>query len=210
MFGIIKKDFLYYLAYFGLTAGAVLLNLGLDGMDPGLVIMMGSFGALSVLGAIGVIEMAEDKTNGYMFLDTLPVTAEAVVGAKFLMALVSLVCFMVFAVGILAGYAPSHEFFVLGRGYVAVCANAALLLVGGVYVGAFKAGFTRFFKSALVTVPILVVVLPILLSRVLRSQLAGMDVAALVRSASVPNLVILTVLCLAVYYGLMRTAIKNY
>jgi len=74
MWGIIKKDVLYFVGYFLLTAWAPVNLLILDGMDDGLVLMLGLMPIMTAVSALGVIELLEEKSKGYAFLATLPIT----------------------------------------------------------------------------------------------------------------------------------------
>jgi hypothetical protein len=208
MWGIIKKDVLYFAGYFLLTAWAPVNLLILDGMDDGLVLFLGIMPLMTAVSALGVIEMLEEKSKGYFFLATLPITAGEIIRAKFSLIFSFVLLWVALAFVMISYGAPYAAFAQLSRAFILCCATACLGLVGLLYILTFRFGLTRLIKIFAFVFPPAIIMGPAILLPMFREERMAFDPASLAGTASTLNLVILAVFGVGLFTGLMAAAIR--
>ena len=83
MFGIMKKDWLYYIGFLSMVPLQLLYwHTTRMQLDTTVVFMMTGWIYIVIVGSIFGVEMNEAKSHGYRFLAALPVTAREIVAAK--------------------------------------------------------------------------------------------------------------------------------
>lgn len=208
MWGIVKKDILYFAGYFLLTAWAPVNLLILDGMNDGLVLMLGIMPIMTAVSALGVIELLEEKSKGYAFLATLPITPGEIVRAKFALIFSFVLLWVVLAFIMIAYGAPYAAFARLSRAFILCCAVVCLGLVALLYILTFRFGFTRSIKIFAFVFSPASIMGPAILLPMFREERMAFDPASLIQWTSTVNLVLLAVFGVGLFWGLMFTAIR--
>ncbi len=189
-----------------LTLYWLLVRITLDGI---LVIFQGLWMVLIVEGAIAGNEKSEEKTKGYEFLRTLPLTDREIVRSKFILVLLTTV-FVLACNSILYLFMPGPSHLKeLGPLYALICANFCLVLAGISYIIIFRFGHAAFVKFVWIAT-IVIMLTPILLFEfVLRKT--DIDFKALIETINQNNWLIgacSTICGLAVYSSLLQAATK--
>lgn len=212
MLRLIKKFSVMYVFFLGLYAVLVfpLLNhdriTGPDPENPIYIFYQGVYLIWMVLGALWAHENLENKTNGYRFLQTLPLGGKKIIGAKFALVLASTTLFIVYQsvmIRILTGNALLAA---TTWAYMAVLGSLCLVLAGLAYVGIYRFGFTRFGKL-LLGLWLLLFLSPIILRELLLPtlQLTVDDVLGFVIGL---NWVVVSLIGVAVFWGLLPLAAR--
>jgi hypothetical protein len=146
MWKVMKKNMNFFVFYFTLIAGLIVVLKLLTGKELStvFVIISGIVVFVFVFGATFTNEQYEEKNKGYMFLDTLPVTAREIVEAKFALVLlaVGLCVGSLVALISIAGSTPQST--AAARSYVLFTGVVCLILAGVNYIGIFTLGFTKY------------------------------------------------------------------
>ncbi len=178
-------------------------------LDSALVIFQGLWMILIVEGAVAGNEKGEEKSKGYEFLRTLPLTDCEIVRSKFILVLLTTV-FVLACNSILYFFmpGPSHlkEF---GPLYSLICANFCLALTGISYIIIFRFGHAAFVKFVWITM-IIIMVTPIPLYEFIFRKM-DIDFKAIIERINNFNWLIgacFTIFGLAAYFLLMQAAIK--
>jgi len=141
-----KKNMNYFNFYLVIIAMLIVILRIITGseLSPVFVIISGIFVFVLVFGSTFTNEQYEEKNKGYMFLDTLPVTAREIVEAKFVLVLLAVgLCVGSLVILIsLSGSAP--EMAAVSRSYVLFTGVVCLILAGVNYIGIFTLGFTKY------------------------------------------------------------------
>ena len=210
MLGIIRKDILFYLGYAALmvlTCGLALIQ---DGMDRGAVILLGNLQMLVVVGGCALNEMTEDRSNGYLFLRSLPITSRELIGAKFMLILIFSTVGLTFSLSMVGMFPVSVTFSTISRLYLTLCAIGAITLGSLLLTGIYRYGFTRLFRAALFTLPVLVISVPIMLFLVFKGQLVRLDWSQISHGVVLPFMVGGLMPCLLLVYALYRVSVRAY
>jgi len=146
MWKIMKKNVNFFVFYFVIIVSLIVFLRFITGSTLSLVfvIISGILVFILVFGSTFTNEQYEEKNKGYMFLDTLPVTAREIVEAKFALVLLAVgfcVGFLVILIS-LSGSAP--ETIATARSYVLFMGVVCLILAGVNYIGIFALGFTKY------------------------------------------------------------------
>jgi hypothetical protein len=211
MLRLMKKNAIYFISYaIGiLSLMTVYWFTARTEISWAMVLFQGLWLILIVEGAVTVNEKAEEKTNAYDFLRTLPISDREIVVSKFI--LVSLTGIFV----LVSNYAiyffmPEPPYLVaLGRIYLLFCFFAALSFAGISYIIIFRYGHSVFVKFVWITL-IAIMVGPILLIELVLLKL-DIDFRGIIDRMSElhGSIWIVMGLCgLAVYFLLMQAAIK--
>ena len=141
-----KKNMSFFAFYLGIIASLIVFLRLITGSELSIVfvIISGILVFFLVFGSTFTNEQYEEKNKGYMFLDTLPVTAREIAEAKFALVLLAVglcVGFLVILIS-LSGSAP--ETTAIARSYVLFMGLVCLILAGLNYIGIFVLGFTKF------------------------------------------------------------------
>jgi hypothetical protein len=208
MWKIIKKNINFFILYFGIVAVliTILRLITGDELSPTFVIISGILVFLLVFGSTFANEQYEEKNKGYMFLDTLPVTAREITEAKFALVFLAVgLCVGSLVILIsLSGSAP--ETITVARSYVILTGLICLILSGVNYIGIFTLGFTKF----LVVVGVgwfTLSIVPIFLLRTYQGRMDVFRESVLSFFSGIDWLVIIP-LTLVVYFILMLVAAK--
>ena len=204
MMRILKKNARFFLQFSFMAACLMLLLRILTGvpLKPGMVIISGILMYPVIIGSIFVSEQYEEKHNGYVFLDSLPVTPGEIVGAKFAFVFINIAVFVLFllvlfwvAWGVLS---PRAFSFVLLNSVV------CLILAGLTYIGILGLNYTIFLKVSLFILVLLQIV-PLLL---LRGGKVDVYVAGFKNFLTSLNWLFVIPVVLAVYLGMLYIAVK--
>ncbi len=144
MFGLIKKDWYFYLGYLAIIPlqMAYWMTTRMQ-LDSTVVFLMTGWLYIVVIGSIFGVEMNESKNRGYAFLSTLPVTAREIVGAKLIPI------FVITAVYVLVTYLSFSSlevepvYLALSRKWLLFNAGFALGTAGLVYWLIFRYGLEK-------------------------------------------------------------------
>jgi hypothetical protein len=201
--------------FFGLNAVLIssllslywlLARINLDGV---MVIFQGLWMVLIVEGAIAANEKSEEKSKGYEFLRTLPLTDREIVKSKFMLVLLT-AGFVLACNSILYMFMPGPSHLKeLGPLYALICANFCLVLAGISYIIIFRYGHAAFVKFVWIAT-IVIMLTPILLFEFVVRKM-DIDFKALIEGINQNNWLIgtcFTICGLAAYFLLLQAATR--
>jgi uncharacterized membrane protein len=169
-------------------------------------LMQNFFLYLMVSGAISTSESDEDKNNGYKFLRILPVKDSEIVKSKFLLVLISVVLLVGYYWVLFSLFTRNPDYLALSRTAVLVTGTIALILGGLAFLGIFKFGLSRMVKYFWSMVLLFFVAI-ILLREILLPSIE-IDLPTLAELARSSVRFIIAGTGLAVYFLLMKIAVK--
>jgi len=208
MWNIMKKNMNHFVLYFVFANGLIGILKLITGneLSTVFVIIAGILVLLLAFGATFTNEQYEEKNNGYMFLDTLPVTAREIVEGKFTLVLVTVGLCVGFLLILITLSAGSPEAIVLARSYVLFMGVVCLLLAGVNYIGIFALGFTKY----LIVVAVGWLTLGFVPTIILRTYKGRMDIfkETIVHFFTGVHWLVVIPLSLVAYFVLMLIAAK--
>jgi len=159
-----------------------------------------------IFASMGMAEQIEFKANGYKFLRTLPIKNKDIVGAKFFVVFGSVFIYVVFHCIAFAFISKTPEYFNPSCTAVITMGGVSLIFAGLLQVGVIKFGYMNFGKYLWILM-IVGIALPIVVTSFLLPEigLTRYDVLNTITSA---NWIFVTLAGLAVYFGLLRIAVK--
>lgn len=161
---MLKKNSFYYLLYILslLPLMSLYLVLRIKEINTSFILFQAQWLLLLAIGSLGVNENSEEKNSGYYFMRNLPIKAAAIVNAKYLLSFLA-IAFLVgfnFLLHILVKGSP--YLYKIGKIFIVISGNTALLISALMYLVIYKFGFSTFQKIAWGTlIPMLVI--PIIL-----------------------------------------------
>lgn len=210
MLGIIRKNLIYHILYPIPLIGYVTYYF-LDSrevLDINIATILGSFSYFILLVPAMMSEGHEGKSNGYMFLSTLPVTIREIVAAKFILVLGSAVLYVSYSFFFFTLFESSPEMMAASRALIMMNALICILLSGILYSIVFMLGVQMF----------LVFIGVILLAfNILGLVAAKTNLIPAVPRGTIPeffgrlagiNWYLAALIGLAAYYGLMEVAVR--
>lgn len=156
----IQKNLFVVIAFLVMT---LLMSLMFNNYLPGLFeeeremlatnysMMLGLFVTMIIFSGLMTCEKEEDQSNGYHFLRTLPIEAWQIVGGKFLAAFVYAVAAVVSIILMTNIFGVKLESKLLPVAYSLFSAGVALILVGILYLFAFRIRYSRLMPAVLMT-----------------------------------------------------------
>ena len=159
-----------------------------------------------VFASMWISEQIEFKANGYKFLRTLPIRNKEIVGAKFAVVFGSVFIYVVFHCIAFAFISTAPEYLNPSITAVINLGIVCLIFAGLLHLGVIKFGYMNFGKFLLILM-ILGLVIPILVTSFLLPKI-GLDRYDVLKGITSLNWIFVTAVGLAVYYGLMRIAMK--
>ncbi len=213
MLHLLKKFSLPFLVYILLAVGLVfpLFNYDrLTGPDPltlNFVFTLAPYLFFVVLGAVYIHEQLEQKSNGYAFLRTLPVKASDIVVSKFLLVFLSSLVYVGFHCVAFAKISTDPSYWKPSCSFLIISGNICLVLTALLYMGIFRYGYNKVGKYV-IFLWLFIVLSPIPINIFLLRRL-GISRQEIIERVISLNWVIVTLVCLALYYFLMRVAIKT-
>ena len=211
MLHLMKKNAFFFILYaFSITALLTLYWLLVRGTLSGImVIFQGLWMVLIVEGGIAGNEKNEEKSKGYKFLRTLPLTDREIVRSKFILVLLTAVFVLACNSTLyLLMPGPSHLKEV-GPLYALIFTNLCLVLAGISYIIIFRFGHAAFVKFVW-TATIIIMVTPILLIEFVFLKM-DIDFRGIIERVNQYNWIIgacFTICGLAAFFLLMQAAIK--
>lgn len=207
MFTLIKKDlFRATITGFILVPALSVYWLSYDAeLDSIVIILLGILIHVIPLSSVLIVEQEEDKHHGYEFLRALPVSSLEIVRTKFLFTGVIVGGLALYAIAFMTLFELSPARFGQGRDFLISAAGSSLTLVGLVYMGIYRYGFTAFTRYFLAGFLILGPFPQVLIFN-LSSQSASPDLAHVVGVLGSIDPWIAGVVGLAIYTLLMYGA----
>jgi len=132
----------------------------LDPPEPAVVFMLQTYIFLIILGSVWSSEQLEHKTNGYAFLQILPVRAYQIVGAKFLLTFLAVAVYVMVHLIWICFEFDDPRFIDAARDNIILAAGICLALAGPYYLGFYRFGYQRFSKTA-IAIWLLTVIAPL-------------------------------------------------
>jgi hypothetical protein len=160
-----------------------------------------------VLSAVHIHEQLEQKSNGYAFLRTLPVKASDIVISKFLLVFLSALVYTVFHCVAFTKISSDPSYWKPSCSFLIINGNFCLILTALLYIGIFRYGYNKVGKYV-IFLWLFIVLSPIPINIFLLRRL-GISRREIIEQVISLNWVIVTLVCLALYYFLMRVAIKT-
>jgi hypothetical protein len=212
MWRLMKKFSPIFILYSVIAAGLVFPMMNHDrltGPDPltlNFVFTMAPFLFLIILGTIYIHEQFEQKTNGYAFLRILPIKFDDIVIAKFLLVFLTTLFYVGFHCVAFSRISNDPNYLGPSCSYLIINANICLLLAALLYLGIFRFGFSKVGKYLLVFwLVIILAPIPITSFLLKRWRISRLEIIEKVVSL---NWVIVTLICVGLYFLLMRMAVK--
>lgn len=152
MYTVFKKNFGYYLVLLALFIPGFYLYWKTTRMSLDVTVVVIHLATMftATLLAIFNAELIEERSRGYRFLASLPVTSMQIVAGKFLPILISTVIYVVFSWMIFSNLEVSEEDLALSRKVLVLSSPFSLMAGALSYIGIFRFGFARFNKILLV------------------------------------------------------------
>ena len=151
-------------------------------------------------------EQIEFKANGYKFLRTLPIKDKDIVGAKFTVVFGSVFIYVIFHCIAFAFISTAPEYYVPSITAVINLGIVCLIFAGFLHLGVIKFGYMNFGKFLLILM-ILGLAFPILVTSFLLPKI-GLDRYDVLYAITSVNWIVMTAVGFALYFGLMRIAVK--
>ena len=152
MWGIIKKDWYFYIGYLAMIPLQLLYyQTTRMRLDTTVVFMMTGWMYIVVIGSVLGVEMNEMKNRGYFFLATLPVSAKEIVAAKLTSVFALLVIYVSVTWFSFAWLEVPAEYLALSRKWLLMNSAAAMVMTGCIYWSIFRFGFGKavYFQAGL-------------------------------------------------------------
>lgn len=159
-----------------------------------------------IFASIWMQEQIEFKANGYKFLRTLPIKDKDIVGAKFTVVFGSVFIYVIFHCIAFAFISTAPEYLNPSITAVINLGIVCLIFAGLLHLGVIKFGYMNFGKFLLILM-ILGLVLPILVTSFLLPKI-GLDRYDVLYAITSVNWIFVTAVGFALYFGLMRIAVK--
>ena len=210
MFGIMKRNILFFVRYIGLLYPLMVLYwfLRRDVFDLPALLTTGFFFYLLISGAVNIQESYESKNNAYHFFKTLPLNAGEIVKAKFYNVLIAGVILLTTNSVIYSIIIQGKEMQIFSYIFILCCAVLTLNIIAVFYIGFFSVGFNKMVVLLWVSL-ILWLVLTILSVELYLIKLDANMVYTLFSSINPLVWIVVTIAGLAAYYGLMLIAIRK-
>ncbi len=175
MWRLVRKFSLMFLVYQGIFYAFLIPFVYTEGLtdldprDPAMVFMLQTYIFLIILGSVWSGEQLEHKTNGYAFLQTLPVRACQIVGAKFLLTFLAVAVYVVVHMIWISHTFDEPRFTAAARDNFILAAGICLALAGPYYLGFYRFGYKRFSRIA-IALWLLVVIAPLPIMIILKER----------------------------------------
>jgi hypothetical protein len=160
-----------------------------------------------VLGAVYIHEQLEQKSNGYKLLRTLPVKASDIVISKFILVFLSVFIYLGFHCVAFAKISADPSYWKPSCFFLIINGGLCLILTALLYVGIFRYGYNKIGKYV-VFLWLFIIISPIPINILLLKRL-GINRQEIIEKVISLNWVIVTVVCLVIYFLLMHVAIKT-
>ncbi len=146
MWKVMTRNMNFFVFYFVIIASLIIVLRLITGseLSTAFVIISGVLVFACVFGSTFTNEQYEEKNKGYMFLDTLPVTAREITEAKFALVLLTVGLCVGFLLILISLSGSPSETTAIARSYVLFTGVACLILAGVNYIGIFALGFTKY------------------------------------------------------------------
>ena len=159
-----------------------------------------------IFAAMWMSEQIEFKSNGYKFLRTLPIKDKDIVGAKFIVVFGSVCIYVIFHCIAFAFISKAPDYFNPSCTIMINMGNVCLIFAGLLHVGVIKFGYMSFGKFLWILM-IAGIVLPIVVTSFLLPKI-GLTRYDVIEAITSVNWIAMTAVGFALYYGLMRIAVK--
>jgi len=212
MFHLTKKFSLIFILFILLAVGLVFPLFNYDrvtGPDPltlNFVFTLAPYLFFVVLGAVYIHEQLEQKSNGYAFLRTLPVKASDIVISKFFLVLLSVLIYIGFHCVAFFKISTDPSYWKPSCSFLIINGNICLILTALLYVVIFRYGYNKIGKFVIFLWLFIVLSIPINIFLLRRLGISRQEIIEKVIGL---NWVIVTLVCVALYYLMMRIAIKT-
>lgn len=213
MFHLIKKFSLPFILFILLAVGLVfpLFNYDrLTGPNPltlNFVFTLAPYLFFVVLGAVYIHEQLEQRSNGYAFLRTLPVKASDIVVSKFLLVFLSTLIYIGFHCLAFVKISTDPSYWKTSCSFLIINGNICLILTALLYVGIFRYGYNKVGKYV-VFLWLFIVLSPIPINIFLLRRM-GISRQGIIEKINGLNWVIVTIVCVVLFFLLMRVATKT-
>jgi hypothetical protein len=171
------------------------------------ILLSGPLLLLLVLSSVITHERAEDKYNGYTFLQVLPLKVFEIVGVKFLLMLLisAAASFLILLLIPLIFETPIKT--AEASGIILLIGNFCLLVVALIYLGIYALGFVKFANVAKISVFAFLLIPQVILFVTFKSR-AGFDLKAITLFFINTNWLAVTGCSVLLYFILMLAAIR--
>jgi hypothetical protein len=211
MWTLMKKNVFMFVLICGSIMGlnTVYLLFVRKTLNTNILIFLGQILMYCVLASVMTSEKAEEKNNGYAFMNHLPIKNRDIVASKFAVLLATVVFLCVYTSVLISFMKTEPYMFPLSRIFLFLCGNLGLILAGGMYILIYRWGYTTFMKISVLGVIILMVGPFLFIEFVLVRQ--NIDYGAFLQSLNdLPWMIwlIVTAVTLAIFWILLQVAVK--
>lgn len=130
---------------------------GPDPFDLSFVLYLNAFMFMIIIASIWAQEQLESKNNGDKFLQILPIKRNEVILAKYALAFLSILVYVIVHAIWLSATFDNPEYLTISYSNLMINTSVCLVLAGLVYLGFFRFGYERFGKVAIVTWVLMVI-----------------------------------------------------
>ena len=208
---LIKKNAFYFSIYILPIYSLLCLYwiISRHAIDTVFAISHGQWMLIMIIMAISMNEQHEEKTQGYAFLNLLPVRISTIIFSKFALVLLSVVILVTLNLILASFFNPTPLQSDLITLYYVGVGNICLLIVGGLYNLIFKFGYRTFL---IVTLPsiILLFIFPIFAIEFLIPRLPSDFHTSLRTIIDIkwPLLAAVSIACVLLFFLLFLTAVR--
>jgi len=159
MWTLIKKNAFMFVLLCGsiMALDTVYLLFVRKTLNTNILIFLGQILIYCVLVSVMISEKAEEKNNGYAFMNHLPIKDRNIVASKFVVFLAATV-FLCFYTSALVSFMEFESYMLpFARIFLLLCGNLGLILAGGMYILIYRWGYTTFMKISVLVVIVLMV-----------------------------------------------------
>ena len=123
----------------------------------GILIFQGQMLMYCVLVSVLILEKAEEKNNGYAFMNLLPIKDRDIVASKFAVILTMVALLCAYSSVLMSFMEAEADLFPFGRILLLFCGNLSLVLGACMYILVYRRGYSTFMKISVIAVIFLMV-----------------------------------------------------
>jgi hypothetical protein len=175
----------------------------------GILIFQGQMLMYCVLVSVLILEKAEEKNNGYAFMNLLPIKDRDIVASKFAVILTMVAFLCVYSSVLMSLMEAETDLFPFGRILLLFCGNLSLVLGACMYILVYRWGYSTFMKISVFAVIFLMVGPFLFLEFVLvRRNIDYGGFLQYINALPWPVWFFVTGISLAIFWGLFKTAVR--
>jgi len=177
--------------------------------DPAIILFQGQMMIYGIGAGLLNSEQLEEKCQGYKFLRILPLSNREIIVSKFAVLLITTVLLVGFNCMSYLLISENSDLFTYGRTFLLFCGNLSLIIGAFLYIFIFRFGAAKFIKIGWI-IMVSVMIVPILFIEIALPEI-NIDFPGILKAMTGLHWmlwILISLLVLAVYYGLLGMAVK--